>query len=475
MPLSAQAQAVVDAFGQQPGVTADQLQNLQAVITASPALTREVNDAVAQGHLRNIVPLNNPHAGGEYSPVAHEMRLPLAMLSTPASGTFDAGEPTFVLGHELQHGFNAAATSQARTTFASELVAVAQSPGHDRDYTAPISELIAANRRDEAGAEISGWNAIVSAARQDAADHGSAPPTLADIYARNPGRMNDFIDVDRSHFPPTYAIKPNLTIDANLGMPSTARNIEGMGQNYFDRSGGLGHNGNSNYNNYYGAYAVSSAVNYGRHYNPPQPGHTAPAHEMSLNMAQLRLSPRIMAENGINLGPLTQPMPYVDKSTSPPTPAHFDHTVSTHIYTPIAPSVLAPTAISLDHASHPDHALYRQARSAVHGLDAQHGRSPDQRSDNLAAALTVAARRDGLSAIHHVVLSEDASMTFAVQSAPRSVLKQMTRVDTEQAIQTSVAQSSQAWDRLAQHSAAEPLSAQSPQPLQASSAHRALG
>ena len=57
--------------------------------------------------------------------------------------------------------------------------------------------------------------------------------------------MDDFIDVDRSHFPPTYAMKPNLTVNADLTMPATVPNIEGMGRNYFDHSGGLGHNGNS--------------------------------------------------------------------------------------------------------------------------------------------------------------------------------------------------------------------------------------
>ncbi|MGN6226556.1 MAG: XVIPCD domain-containing protein [Dyella sp.] len=454
MPLSAQAQAVIDAFGNQSGVTAEQLANLQATIVASPALTREVNDAVAQGHLQRIVPLTKPHAGGEYNPDAREMRLPLGMLSAPAGGHFDSGEPTFVLGHELQHGFNAAATAQAQANFTHELAVVAQSPGHDHDYTAPIGRLIAANRRDEAGAEISGWNAIVSAARQEAADHHRPAPTLADVYARNPGRMDDFIDVDRSHFPPTYVMKPNLTVNADLTMPATAHNIEGMGRNYFDRSGGLGHNGNSDYANYYGAYAVGVAATYERHYNPQSAGHAAPAHEMGLNLAQLHLDPRIMAENGIDLGPDTRPMPYADKSTQPPTQAHLDHTIHTHVYTPLAP-IEPAVAPDLKDVAHPGHALYEQAHNAVLALDARHGREPDQRSDNLAAALCVAACRDGMSAIHHVELSEDASRAFAVQGDVRSPLKRIAQVDTGEAVRTTVAQSSRTWEQLGlEHSTA---------------------
>lgn len=449
MPLTQQAQAVVDAFGRQPGVTPQQLHHLQLTIDASPALTQEVNDAVQQRHLKHIVPLNNPHAGGEYNAQAQEMRLPLAMLSTPAGGRFDRGEATFVLGHELQHGFNAAAVERARNQFGRDITAVATSPAHEHDYTAAIGTLVAAQRRDEAGAEISGWNAVVSAAQKDAADHGRPAPTLADIYHRQPFRMGDFIDVDRSHMPPVYTLKPNLHVNAHLHMAATPANIEGMGKNYFDHSGGLGHNGNSNYTNYYGASAISDAIRFERHYNPPQPG--VPGHQVSLDMHRLHLSPNIVAQNGIDLGHDTRPVPYLDKSTQPPTPAQFRHTATTHTYQPLEPGPQRPPeGVNLDHAAHPDHALYRQALTAVHRLDAERHRPPDQYSDNLAASLTVAARREGMSEIHHVVLSDDNRQAFGVQGDMRSPLKQVAQVDTEQAVNTSVAQSSQAWQQVTQ-------------------------
>ncbi|NKJ19567.1 XVIPCD domain-containing protein [Dyella sp. SG609] len=453
MPLTTQAQAVVDAFGHQPGVTAQQLQNLQNTLNGSPALTQEVNDAVAAGHLQRIVPLNNPHAGGEYSPQDKEMRLPLTMLTSPAHGSYQAGEATFVLGHELQHGFNAAEKAQASARFGQELTAVAQSPGHQHDYTAPIGNLIAASRRDEAGAEISGWNAIVSAAQKDAADHHRPAPTLQDIYKQQPFRMNDFIDVDRSHVPPTYSMKPNLEVDANLHMATSAKNLEGMGQNYFDRAGGLGHNGNSSYANYYGANAISDAIRFERHYNPPQPG--VPAHELRVDMANLRLSPNIVAQNGIDLGSNTTPVPYVDRSSGTSVDATFRHSATTHTYQPIAPlpSGAEPGVTRLDQASHPDNGLYRQTLDAVHRLDAQVGRQPDVSSNNLAAAVAVQARRDGLNEINHVVLSEDKSKAFGVQGDLHSPTKQITEVGTAQAVNTSVAQSSQQWQ---QHRAAQP-------------------
>jgi putative chitinase len=96
----------------------------------------------------------------------------------------------------------------------------------------------------------------------------------------------------------------------------------------------------------------------------------------------------------------------------------------------------------LNDASHPDHALYQQALCGVHLLDAQQHRTPDQHSENLAAALVVAARRDGLKRIDHVVLSDDGSRTFAVQGDTQSLFKQVANVQTQPAVGTTVEQSS---------------------------------
>lgn len=49
MPLSHEAQALIAAFGQQPGVTRDHVRNLQQTVEASPALIQEVNHAVEAG------------------------------------------------------------------------------------------------------------------------------------------------------------------------------------------------------------------------------------------------------------------------------------------------------------------------------------------------------------------------------------------------------------------------------------------
>jgi hypothetical protein len=106
--------------------------------------------------------------------------------------------------------------------------------------------------------------------------------------------------------------------------------------------------------------------------------------------------------------------------------------------------------------------MYRQALDAVHRLDAQQGRVPDQRSDNLAAALTVAAHGNGMSRVDHVVLSDDASRAYAVQGDINSLFKRYTDVNVGQAIGTPVTQSSAQW----QHDIQQLAPAQTMPPLQ---------
>ena len=120
----------------------------------------------------------------------------------------------------------------------------------------------------------------------------------------------------------------------------------------------------------------------------------------------------------------------------------------------------------LNDPRHPDHKLYEQALAGVHKLDAQHGRSSDERSERLAAALTTAARTHGMSSIDHVVTDKEASHVYAIQGQLNSPLKQVTSVSTLKALETPVVQSSQQWEQTAHHPQPAPPSSQQ-QPTQA--------
>jgi len=291
--------------------------------------------------------LTESHAGGTYHPEDKSIHISMAALNSPRAGPFDPGNMIFVLGHELQHGFNAATIKQAETTCGTALQTIAKSHGLRHDYTPAIAGLLAANRRDEAGAEIAGWNAVVSAVKAE-----KPHPTLEDIYRKAPSRMADFINT--RHTP--YTLKPNLSLNDDLTLSPThagVDNVEGIGQNYFDQQltspYGLGHYGDSDYANFYGASAVGWAVAMERTYNPPGPGGETP--RMAVNLAQLHLDRQQLERDGLDLGQNHQPMPFYDLSQTPPRLDHFHHTAQTHVYEPVTQDQPQHAAPEQQHAS----------------------------------------------------------------------------------------------------------------------------
>jgi peptidoglycan hydrolase-like protein with peptidoglycan-binding domain len=125
----------------------------------------------------------------------------------------------------------------------------------------------------------------------------------------------------------------------------------------------------------------------------------------------------------------------------------------------------AKTAPGLDDPKNPDHALYEQALAGVRKLDAQAGRATDRHSANLAAALVVAAKKEGMTRIDDVALSTDGgTRVFAVQS-DASVHK-YADVPTLPSLNTPIDESSAAVQQLNQQPA--PVQLQPPQaPAQA--------
>lgn len=442
MPLSREAQGLLDEFAKQPGVSADHANNLTSIINNSPALVSQINEAVKQGHLKHIVPLPvGTNAGGEYNGTDKEMRLPLSVLTSPPAGVpFNAGEPTFVLGHELQHGFNHAATEKATQDFIAGTKTIAEGNGPTHDYTPALGALLAANRRDEAGAEVAGWNALVGMVQ-----HTNPNATLEDVYAASPFRAADFIDRAGSAPNYTYTAKPNISLDANLHMQPTAANVEAMGKNYFDHSPAqarLGHHGNSDYANYYGAWGVGVIVESERAYGDGKA-------QLQMNLQQLHLSEKLMEQNGINLGSDTTPMPYQDTSTVPPTAHHFDHTATTFTHVPIVFEGVktlgaVPMHSGAGQPGHPDHALFKQIQTGVSAQDYASGEDASRMSHSLLAL----AKEQGLTRVDHVVIARDTSdgggsKVFLVQGDLQDPTQRRASMAVAQAIQAPQAESLQ--------------------------------
>jgi flagellum-specific peptidoglycan hydrolase FlgJ len=109
----------------------------------------------------------------------------------------------------------------------------------------------------------------------------------------------------------------------------------------------------------------------------------------------------------------------------------------------------------LDNPKNPDHALYQQALAGVRQLDAQAGRAPDQHSANLAAALVVEAKKEGMTRIDHVALSTDGgSRVFAVQTD--ASVHMYADVPTLPSLNTPIDKSSAALQQMNQQQSQQP-------------------
>jgi hypothetical protein len=104
----------------------------------------------------------------------------------------------------------------------------------------------------------------------------------------------------------------------------------------------------------------------------------------------------------------------------------------------------SPPVLQFSDPLHPDHGLYQEARGLIHALDGQHGKSPDRYSDNLAAALVVAARANGLERVERLQFNDDASHVAAVQS-PYGEPERHAEVPVIAAMNTPLQRSAERW------------------------------
>jgi len=107
--------------------------------------------------------------------------------------------------------------------------------------------------------------------------------------------------------------------------------------------------------------------------------------------------------------------------------ARIQHPTEKHAAVAAEPSTLV---VGINDPGHRQYHLFQGARSGIHGLDAAHNRVPDLQSDQLAGALAAKATQEGLERIERVVLSEDRTRVFAVDTQDlTSVHRHLAQVD----------------------------------------------
>ncbi|MDR6642909.1 hypothetical protein J2X57_002121 [Luteibacter sp. 1214] len=455
----------VDVAGRSHKVAGTMVDNLQATLNESPVLAYEVKRAVTVADPANATHLAlekfailDPKvgAGGTYDGAQHVMNLPATSLikKTPATpnGEFDINDLTFVVGHEIQHAFNNGDAVNARNGLQADAWKIATSGSGNHDYTVPFAQYIQSGRIDEAKAEIGGWNALLS--RQQHIHPGA---NLADMASAS-GRTMDFIERSAG-LGQSYVPKSGLTINPDLSINPTPANVAAMGKHYFDRpplnhvpAGNhdrpmtLGARRDADYPNYYGTNAVATMV----WAEDGAKSLHAVAPTVSINMSSLGLREELLEHVGVNLGKTSHaPRPYIDTSQPSGTVHHFDHTADGSQKNQYIPVQEAPPRIPqrLDDPTHPDNAFFKQVQGHVAALDRSIGRTPDEHTDQIASALTVQARADGLKRVDQVAISTTGDAMWAVQMPPGRndhLFDLQTKVPTAEA-NTPMEQSAAKW------------------------------
>ena len=100
------------------------------------------------------------------------------------------------------------------------------------------------------------------------------------------------------------------------------------------------------------------------------------------------------------------------------------------------------SSLRIDQAGHPGHPLFNDAQRGVYAQDTRVGRTPDQSSDQLAGSLAAQMHAAGGKRIDHVLMSNDASNTFAVQGKIDDPAHLRVTVGTMLAMSTPLEQSS---------------------------------
>lgn len=380
--------------------------NLRQLLDNSPDLKARIVDSVQKGHLDKFDMLPaGANAGGTYNSDNKTIELPPGYLKKAGTDKSAASELVFVMGHEIQHSFNSTVSDKAVDAYIKDVDKIAKTPG-PHDYTGAVKTLIDSYRKDEAGAHIGGYNAIVSQVAKQKHDAGDdTPPTLKELYNAQPGRMGDFIERGGKAPNFTYAMKPGLTIEADMTLKSTDKNVEAMGKHYFDQppsSARLGTRGNQDYPNYYGEWALGVIDHAEKRELAEAKKHDpkATAPEVKLDLDALHLKKTLM-DTGLH---------YTDSS-------------------PKKPAVDAPAI---------EPALYRQAESALKKVDGLGLQGEELR--NVAAATALHAQNSGMERIDGALLGKNGQV-FAYQGDPASESADRVTINVAQAKQQPADQS----------------------------------
>lgn len=218
-----------------------QANRLGEAIASSPLLASKMHQAIQQGFIKQIQQETNPNSTASYSADKKILRIQSYLLNDSSPNV--VGNLIFVTAHEVRHSLDKLLEIEHKTQ--QMISAEAKKKDGIHDYTTAVLSHVKALRIAEAVAQIDGFNAVVDKIKQK-----NTQPTLNQIYEDASKPMQDFIDRKRNLLNTEkydYVLKSNLELNPDMTMPESAKNIEGMGQNFFDKTGDFAYDYPDNY------------------------------------------------------------------------------------------------------------------------------------------------------------------------------------------------------------------------------------
>lgn len=271
--------------------------DIEAAIVSSPYLRQIMTEAVNAGTLKHVR-MGDPSAneGGHYNVDKNAIYLSPNVFSDSILRNDDQARLdaiASILGHETGHALHAEKSrKELYFTVASITDGIrAAGPGGEFDATGLSGAYIRNARRDEAMAEIHGWNALASRIEYTE----GRPPSREEMLKRAQPTTS-CVEGSTKHL----RLAPGIVLDADMQMsdhriPKRGPiNLEAVAACHFDRSpASLGKGGEADYPNYYGAYLVQQLAEDTRDWvRPPT---------VKLDMARLGLDKVQLESTGLRL------------------------------------------------------------------------------------------------------------------------------------------------------------------------------
>ncbi|MBX3710483.1 MAG: hypothetical protein KF800_00755 [Lysobacter sp.] len=276
---------------------ADRRADIEAAMASSPYLQQIMTEAVDSGMLKHIR-LSNPGAneGGSY----HSDKKAIYISPDTFTRAAFRSDPqtrldviTSTLGHETGHALYTQKAEKERYAASYAITEGIRAAGQDGEFDATqiVGAYIRSARRDEALAEIHGWNALASRI-----EYTKGRPPGRDEMLERAQPTTDCIVEERG----VRTTAPGILLDPDMQMsdhriPKRGPiNLEPVAQCHFDQSrAALGKGGAANYPNYYGGYLIEQLADDTRGWVQPP--------SIKLDMAKLGLDKAQLESTGLRL------------------------------------------------------------------------------------------------------------------------------------------------------------------------------